>query len=98
MPPTIVAFGLAGMMGEDRRAPERFLDPIVRVEQPGHVLALVLGTADQRATMTICGTTRSWRCWRASWKRGARIVRQWPASRHSTGLSWAGRLRRAITR
>ena len=25
--------------------------------------------------------------WRASWKRGARIVRRWLASRHSTGWS-----------
>jgi Transposase DDE domain group 1 len=33
-------------------------------------------------TMTNCATIRSWRCWRANWKRDARTVRRWRASRH----------------
>ena len=32
-----------------------------------------------------CATTRRWRCWPASWRRGARVVRHWPANRRSTG-------------
>jgi hypothetical protein len=40
---------------------------------------------------TSCATTRRWRCWPASCRRGARIARRWPANRRSTGSIWAGR-------
>src|SRR5438067_9870923 len=29
--------------------------------------------------MTSCATTRSWRCWAASWRQSGPIVRHWPA-------------------
>src|SRR5215472_15066708 len=32
---------------------------------------------------------RRWRCWPASWRRGARPARRWPANRRSIGWSWA---------
>ena len=38
-----------------------------------------------------CATTRRWRCWPASWRRGARPARRWPANRRSIGWSWAAR-------
>ena len=50
------------------------------------VLGIALGYEDL-IDPTSCGTTRSWRCWAASLRRGARIVRRWPANRRSTGWS-----------
>src|SRR5262245_36516567 len=47
---------------------------------------------------TSCGTTRSWRCWPASWSRAARTARRWPANRRSTGSNWGRTSRRPITR
>src|SRR5215467_5142322 len=51
-------------------------------------IALVMKTW---SITTSCATTRRWRCWPASWRRGARPARRWPANRRSIGWSWVAR-------
>ena len=45
---------------------------------------------------TSCATIRRWRCWPASCRPAARIVRRWPGKARSTGSSWAALSRLGI--
>ena len=86
------AIGLVDRFAEcfaDSRAPELIEHTVGRMVGQ-RIFALALGYEDLVIT-TSCATTRRWRCWPASCRRGVRIARRWPANRRSTGLSWAGR-------
>ena len=65
----------------DRRRPE-LVEHLVPTLVGQRVFGIALGYEDSTTTMS-CGTIRLWRCWRGSWRRGARIVRRWAANRRS---------------
>ena len=73
----------------DGRAAE-LIEHTVRTLVGQRVFGIALGYEDL-VDHDQCAMTRRWRCWRANYRRAARIVRRWPANRRSIGWSWAER-------
>jgi hypothetical protein len=61
----------------DAQAPARVEHEIATLVGQ-RVFGIALGTRTW-STTTGCGTTRCWPCSPASWRRGARAARRWPA-------------------
>ena len=61
----------------DGRAPE-LLEHTVETMLMQRICGIALATRIS-STTTSCATIRCWQPWSASWRRGARIARRWPA-------------------
>ena len=86
------AIGLVERFAEcftDSRTAE-LIEHQVRTLVGQRVFGIALGYEDL-VDHASCATIRRWRCWRASCRLAARIVRRWPANRRSIGWSGAGR-------